>query len=173
MTDFAVDKVRDDLQICHFSEMVWAFFDFLRDRYPEMLAEIDEYIEHQNVAGQLQAFRQYYNPPQGEAFLATADGKPVGICLLKAREGSGELNRMFVHKKARGLGLGRLLAQSVIDEARRQGHETLFLGALYRHEEALALYESLGFKRYRDENELHGDNPRVIHMRMDLCEVTQ
>ena len=153
--------------------MVWEFFDFLRARYPDMLKEIDEYIAHQDVADQLKNFQKHYNPPAGEAFMATVDGKPLGICQLKTRTGGAELNRMYVREEARGLGLGRKLALCVIDEARRLGHEMLYLGALYRHREALPLYESLGFERYRGDGEQHGDDPRVIHMRMSLSEVTQ
>jgi len=40
-------------------------FDFLRQRYPEMLETIETYIKAQNVTGELAAFEQYFLPPHG------------------------------------------------------------------------------------------------------------
>lgn len=164
-----IAKVRDDDQIACFSELVWEFFDFLRERYPDMLPEIEDYISHNNVIEELAAFREYYNPPAGEAFLALRENDPVGICLLRPHaHGGAEFNRMYVRPSARGLGVGRKLAVAVIGEARALGYDTLCLGALYRHTEALPLYESLGFEKYSPEHLLHADDDRVIHMRMKL-----
>ncbi len=169
MTDIRIERVRDDARIAEFSTMVWEFLDLMRERYPEMNREIDEYIEHHNIKAALENFRDYYTPPAGEAFLGLADGEPLGICLLRRDDaGSGELNRMFVRPAARGLGLGRKLAQAVVDEARALGLHTLYLGALYRHREAIPLYESLGFERHYPEGELHAGDDRVIHMKLDL-----
>jgi GNAT superfamily N-acetyltransferase len=169
MTAVGVEKVRDDAQIAAFTEMVWEFLDLMRERYPEMHKEIDEYVEHHQIAAALANFRDHYTPPTGEAFLGSGDGRALGICLLrKEADGGGELNRMYVRPEARGLGLGRRLAQAVIDEARAEGLHTLRLGALYRHKEAIPLYESLGFVRHYPEGELHADDARVVHMKLEL-----
>lgn len=164
-----IEKVRGEDRIAEVRELVWEFFDVMRERYPEMLKETEAYIENQNVAGELADFSQYFLPPNGESFVALLDGAPVGIVMLKPRgENDGEMNRMYVRAEARGHGMGRSLGEAVVAEARSLGFGTLWCDALYRHIEALPLYESLGFQRYTDPDAFHGDDARVIHMKMKL-----
>ena len=56
-----------------------------------------------------------------------------------------ELVKVMVHPDARGLGLGRVLVQALIDAARESGAETAVLGVRGNNHGAQALYESLGF----------------------------
>lgn len=165
----AIERVRSDGQIAEVVEMVWEFFDFMRLRYPDMLSEIDEYIEQQGVGAELSRFREFFNPPAGECFLGRLASEPAGCVMLKPHgERDGEMNRMYVREAARGQGLGRLLGEAVVSEARVLGYRTLFLDALYRHLEALPLYESLGFASFTDRDVFRGDDERIIHMKMEL-----
>ena len=164
-----VIKARTATEIDAVRHLVWEFFDFLRDRYPEMLAEIDGYIQDQGVAHELDNFDRFFLPPHGECFLGLHEHAPVGIVMLKPRgTQDGEMNRMYVRDSARGLGLGRKLAGALVEEARSIGYQTLWLDALYRHTEAIPLYESLGFRRYDDPNAFGGDDKRIVHMKMRL-----
>ncbi|OXS14681.1 GNAT family N-acetyltransferase [Zobellella denitrificans] len=56
-----------------------------------------------------------------------------------------ELQKMYLAAPARGLGLGRQLAQQVLDQARRLGYRYCYLETTACLEEALALYRRLGF----------------------------
>jgi len=169
MTGIEVERVREDQSMDIVRAMVWEFFDALRERYPDMLAEIDEYVEHQDVAGELSRFSEFFLPPNGECFLAWLGKDPAGIVMLKPKgEQGGEMNRMYVRNAARGRGLGRQLGLAVIQEARALGYDILWLDALYKHVEALPLYESLGFVRYEDPDVFHVDDTRVIHMKLKL-----
>jgi GNAT superfamily N-acetyltransferase len=160
---------RTPAQIDAACTLVWEFFAQLRDRYPDMLAEIDAYVADQQVAAQLADFAAVFLPPAGECFLAYVDDAPVGLAMLKLHGGAlGEMNRMYVRAAARGLGLGRRLGDSVIDQARRSGCETLRLDAAHRHVEALPLYESLGFVRVTDPGAFGGEDARIIHMTLAL-----
>jgi GNAT superfamily N-acetyltransferase len=164
-----VVKVRSSEEIDAVRTLVWEFLDVMRERYPDMLAEIDAYIAHQNIAGQLSDFETYYLPPAGECFLALHDGAPVGMVMMKPKgDGDGEMNRMYVRASARGLGLGRRLGEALVDEARGRGMGTIWLDALYRHVEAIPLYESLGFVRYTDPAAFQAGDARVIHMKLAL-----
>lgn len=163
-------KARSEVEIAAVRSLVWEFFDLMRERYPEMLEAIDAYIADQDVAGQLAAFGSYFQPPNGECFVAFHDGEPAGIVMLKPRgEGDAELNRMYVRAAARGRGLGRQLAEAAVAEARQMGCGTLWLSALYRHVEALPLYRSLGFERNHDPNEFGAGDDRIIHMKLVLA----
>lgn len=162
-------RVDTDARIATVTGLVWEFFDFLRARYPEMQAEIDAYVAAQNVKDGLADFRASFMPPAGAAFLAQVDGAAAGTVMLKPHgPGEAEMNRMFVRPAARGHGLGRLLGQAAIAEARTLGYRRLCLSALYRHVEALPLYESLGFVRQRSTGEPDAGDARVIRMAMAL-----
>ncbi len=164
-----VRKVRSTDDIESARSLVWEFFDQLRLRYPDMLETIDTYIKEQDVAGQLENFDTYFLPPAGECLFAMLDDKPVGLVMLRPHgDTDGEMNRMYVHPAARGLGMGRKLGEAIINEAEALGYGTLWLDALHRHVEALPLYESLGFEYYTDPNAFGGDDERVIHMKMAL-----
>jgi len=165
----AVRKVRTAEDIDAVRALVWEFFDDLKARYTDMVDTIDAYIIEQDVAGELENFAEKFLPPNGDCFLAEYEGTPVGMVMLKPHgDGDGELNRMYIRGTARGQGLGRHLCNALLDEARALGMGTIWLDALYRHAEALPLYESLGFVYYSDPNAFGGDDERVIHMKLKL-----
>lgn len=164
-------KVRTSDEIESARGLVWEFFEVLKQRYPEMQDTIDRYIKEQNVVGELENFGDYFLPPKGECFLAYHNNDPVGLVTLKPRDNQngdhdGEMNRMYVRDTARGLGLGRRLGEALVAEARSLGYGTVWLDALYRHVEALPLYESLGFEAYTDPKAFGGEDERVIHMKL-------
>jgi len=53
---------------------------------------------------------------------------------------------LYVRRAFRGFGLGRLLAQALIDRANQAGFSNLLLDTLDDMEAARDLYESLGFE---------------------------
>lgn len=169
MSEVAIERARTGDQIAEVAAMVWEFFDFVRGRYPDMVAVIDDYVEAQGVREQLARFGEFFTPPSGECFLARLGAAPAGIVMLRPHgAGDGELNRMYVREAARGRGLGRLLGEAAVAEARALGYRVLYLDALYRHHEALPLYESLGFRYFTDPGAFGGGDERVIHMKLEL-----
>lgn len=59
----------------------------------------------------------------------------------------GEIKRMYVRPQFRGLGLGRLMLNHLVDYSRRQGVDVVRLETGIHQLEAISLYERSGFQR--------------------------
>jgi putative acetyltransferase len=91
-----------------------------------------------------------YGIPRGALLLAWVDGVLAGCCALRPLDDSdhtnaAEMKRLFVRPASRGLGLGRLLTEAILDAARAAGFSCVLLDTLDDMEAARALYEDLGF----------------------------
>ena len=89
-----------------------------------------------------------YAPPSGRLFLAFIDDQPVGcIALRNKSESICEMKRLFLRSEARGKHVGRRLVETIIDEARSIGYESIRLDTMPgKMDAAIALYRSLGFE---------------------------
>jgi ribosomal protein S18 acetylase RimI-like enzyme len=76
------------------------------------------------------------------------------------------MKRIWVRPKFRGRGLGRLLAEKVIAEARKVGHSQMILDSLPSLGNALALYRSLGSREITPYR--YNPNPNAVFMQLDL-----
>jgi ribosomal protein S18 acetylase RimI-like enzyme len=108
-----------------------------------------------------------YAPPRGRVLLAFEAGQAVGCVGLRGLDDETcEMKRLYLRPGFRGRGAGRWLAMAIIDEACKIGYKKMRLDTLPSMREAIALYESLGFKRI----EPYYDNPvpGAIFMQLKL-----
>jgi len=89
-----------------------------------------------------------YAPPLGRLLLAYSDGKLAGCIALRSLESNiCEMKRLFVRPDFRGHGLGRVLVDALVHEARTIGYERMRLDTLPgKMGTAFSLYQSIGFK---------------------------
>ncbi len=105
----------------------------------------------QGIDRELASLPGEYAPPRGALLLAEVDGAIAGCVALRPLDtsdypGAAEMKRLYVRKPFRGFGLGRQLAEAVLDAARQAGHACVLLDTLSDMEAARALYEDLGFE---------------------------
>jgi len=104
----------------------------------------------QNFEAELAKLPGEYGAPAGALLLAMVDGELAGCCALRPLDSvdypnSAEMKRLFVRKAFRRFGLGRQLAEAVLDAARMAGYHSVLLDTLDDMESARALYAELGF----------------------------
>ena len=105
----------------------------------------------QNFDEELAQLPGEYAEPRGALMLAFVNGVVAGCCALRPLDScdysnAAEMKRLYVRQPFRGMGLGRQLAEAILDAARHAGYACVLLDTLDDMEAARALYEDLGFE---------------------------
>jgi putative acetyltransferase len=122
-----------------------------REIFREYAQSLDVDLCFQNFEAELASLPGEYDAPTGTLLLAFVDGALAGCGALRAladadNGNSCEMKRLFVRPAFRRFGLGRVIAQGLIDEAQRVGYSEVLLDTLDDMEAARGLYASLGFE---------------------------
>ena len=128
-----------------------AQLDDARSIFREYAASLNIDLCFQNFDAELATLPGDYAAPTGHLLLALVDGALAGCGALRALAdvdyaNACEMKRLFVRPAFRKFGLGRILAQALLDEARRVGYSAMLLDTLDDMEAARELYASLGFE---------------------------
>ena len=100
--------------------------------------------------------------PRETYLLAWRDGQAVGCGALRQRNPfTGELQRMFVIRKARRDGVARALLERLEQAARMLGYRQLVLETGVRQVPAIALYSRCGWRRIAPFGPYVGDPTSV------------
>ncbi len=119
--------------------------------FKEYAVSLDFNVCFQSFEEELAVLPQMYGPPGGCLLLAR-DGDVytgcVGLREKRGRDGERtcEMKRLYVRPEGRGRGLGRRLAEAIVEEAGRLGYDRMVLDTLDSMQAAQALYRSMGFR---------------------------
>ena len=108
-------------------------------------------LRFQNFEYELATLPGDYAPPLGRLLLAFVGDALAGCGALRPvpeadYANACEMKRLYVRRAFRRFGLGRLLAQALLDRATEAGYSTMLLDTLDDMEAARELYTSLGFE---------------------------
>jgi ribosomal protein S18 acetylase RimI-like enzyme len=124
----------------------------VRDIFREYAGTLDVDLAFQDFESELARLPGDYAAPRGHLLLAVVEGAIAGCCALRPLDAAdypnaSEMKRLYVRKAFRGFGLGRELAEAMLDQARRAGYACVLLDTLDGMESARALYADLGFEQ--------------------------
>jgi putative acetyltransferase len=147
----------------------------VRSLFREYADSLGFSLSFQGFEEELEGLPGDYAPPRGRLLLAYAvagegqTAEPAGCAALRPLEpGVCELKRMYIPPVFRGRGLGRLLAERLLAEARRAGYESIRLDTIDTMKEALGLYRSLGFREISPYR--YNPIPGAIYLEKDLLQ---
>jgi GNAT superfamily N-acetyltransferase len=93
------------------------------------------------------SFDTYLATPERTAtWVAVIDGAVVGLTGLFDHGDSGEIEPVVVTEAQRGRGIGRVLIDHVIGEARARGYTYLAIRPVARNRAAIATFHAAGFR---------------------------
>jgi putative acetyltransferase len=119
----------------------------IRTLFAEYGASLHFSLCFQRFEEELAGLPGAYARPEGCLLLALQEDEVAGCAALrKSAEGVAEMKRLFVRPTFRGKGLGRVLAEAILDEASKAGYRSIKLDTIDSMKEAIALYRDLGFE---------------------------
>ena len=125
--------------------------DEAREIFREYATSLAVDLCFQNFEAELADLPGDYRAPQGQLLLALVGGVVAGCGAMRPLPdcdypNACEMKRLYVRPAFRGFGLGRLMVQALLDEAKRAAYSAVLLDTLDDMEAARGLYASLGFE---------------------------
>jgi N-acetylglutamate synthase-like GNAT family acetyltransferase len=140
----------------------------VRELFLEYAQSLGFSLCFQNFDKELADLPGDYTPPEGRLLLAEYEGQLAAcVALHKLDADICEMKRLYLRPQFRGKGLGRILADRIIAEARQIGYKRMRLDTVGPvMKDAVAMYRKLGFKEipaYRPN-----PNPGTLYMELEL-----
>ena len=137
ISDLTLLQVESDTQIAQAREL---FLEYQKSLGIELC--------FQNFEQEVANLPGHYVPPDGRLLLAYFDGQLAGCVALHQWEpGICEMKRLYLRPSFRGKGLGRVIAERIISEARDIGYQQMRLDTIGPiMKDAVEMYRKLGFR---------------------------
>lgn len=148
-----------------------AEWDAVRDIFREYASTLGVDLCFQDFESELAQLPGDYAEPRGALLIAEVEGALAGCCALRPLDNAdypnaSEMKRLYVRKAFRGFGLGRELAEAMLDRARQAGYACVLLDTLDDMESARALYTDLGFEEIPPY--YHNPIPGAHYLKVDI-----
>jgi putative acetyltransferase len=145
-----------------------------RSLFEEYAAWLEISLCFQNFDKELANLPGHYAPPRGRLLLAKEADELAGcIALRQIEPGVSEIKRLFLRQEFRGQGLGRVLVEAIIEEARKIGYTRIRLDTLPdKMEKAVSLYRSIGFQEIAPYYENPVEGATFMELTLDPSEAS-
>lgn len=143
-----------------------------RELFLEYANSLNFSLCFQNFEQELATLPGHYAPPTGRLLLGEYEGQLAACVALRGLGGKNaeeicEMKRLYLRPAFRGKGLGRILAEYLINEARQIGYRRMRLDTVAPvMKDAVAMYRRLGFREIPPYRE--NPNPGALYMELDL-----
>jgi len=144
--------------------------EITRELFLEYAQSLDFHLCFQDFEREVTELPGEYAPASGSLLLLMSEGKAAGcVALRKIDRKVCEMKRLYVRPEFRGMGFGKKLTLTVIDEAKKMGYRFIRLDTVPSMKEAIKLYQFLGFKEIKPyrKNPIEG----AIFMELELKHV--
>ncbi|MFM2058802.1 MAG: hypothetical protein RLY71_3187 [Pseudomonadota bacterium] len=151
------------------------WLDAAREIFREYAASLGIDLCFQGFDAELARLPGEYAQPEGLLLLALVDGEIAGCGAFRRLTdvdypNACEMKRLYVRRPFRRFGLGRVIAETLIDRAREAGYSTMLLDTLDDMESARELYASLGFSEVPPY--YYNPIPGAHYLKADLDDLT-
>ena len=118
--------------------------DAVRQIFQEYADSLNIDLKFQGFESEIADLPGDYAAPRGQILLARVDGALAGCCALRPLDdcdypNAAEMKRLYVRQAFRGFGLGRQLAEAMLDAARQAGYDYVLLDTMDDMEAARVL----------------------------------
>lgn len=144
-----------------------ASVDGARELFVEYVDSLAVDLSFQDFERELAEFPRAYLPPGGALIMAFREDMPAGcVAMHELSPGVCEMKRLYVRRDHRGLGVGRVLAEAIIEAGVAAGFQRMRLDTLPGMDDAQRLYRALGFREIAPyyANPIAG----TLYMELDL-----
>ena len=118
----------------------------IKELFIEYAKSLGVDLSFQGFEEELKSLPGKYSEPEGSIVLALVGEKPAGCAALRRiTEQICEMKRLYVRDEFRGVGLGRELADRIIERAKELDYKYIRLDTLPTMERAQDMYRDMGF----------------------------
>ena len=118
----------------------------IKELFIEYAKSLGVDLSFQGFEEELKSLPGKYSEPEGSIVLALVGEKPAGCTALRRiTEQICEMKRLYVRDEFRGVGLGRELADRIIERAKELDYKYIRLDTLPTMERAQDMYRDMGF----------------------------
>lgn len=145
-TDAVSAESSDRIQLVHATE--GEQIEQVRELFLEYASSLGFSLCFQNFEEELKNLPGDYQQPAGCLLLALCAGQPAGCVALRPLEKSiCEMKRLYLRPAFRGKGIGKILVERVIFEARAKSYQRMRLDTVVSEmKDAIKIYRRIGFR---------------------------